>query len=143
MIVDSHNIEFGYELISVLPHAYSLHLQGKLTGTRSGNDTDCLYYFSPKHTINKELRDWHNTPKVNAPNIDIHKNYLVKEDWTPPPLKEKYQNDRFKFDKELVIICNRHNKEWNAEPINIFNEETLAELFDLLKDEMWWLSHHR
>ena len=135
MIVNSENIEFGYELISVLPHAYSLHLQGKLKGTVSGNDTDCLYYFSPKHSINKEERSWFNTPKVNTPNINIHKNYLDKKDWTPPPLKEQYKNDRFQFDKELLVITNRHNIEWEDRPINFFNEETLKELFDLLKNK--------
>lgn len=134
MIVNSHNIEFGYELISVLPHAYSLHLQGKLSGTISGNDTDCLYYFSKKHEINKEKRSWYNTKNVSTPNINIHRHTLDKKDWTPPPLKEQYKNERFKFEKELVIICNRHNIEWEKKPINFFDIPTLESIFELLKD---------
>jgi hypothetical protein len=135
MIVNSENIEFGYELISVLPHAYDLYLQGKLKGTVSGNDTAPFYYFSPSHTINKKERSWYNTEKVKTPNINIHRHTLDKKNWTPPPLKEYYANDELKFDKELLIICNRHNIEWNERPINFFNEETLKELFELLKDK--------
>jgi hypothetical protein len=135
MIVNSENIEFGYELISVLPHAYDLYLQGKLKGTVSGNDTAPLYYFSPSHTINKKERSWYNTEKVKTPNINIHRHTLDKKNWAPPPLKDYYQNDEFKFDKELLIICNRHNIEWDDRPINFFNEETLKELFELLKDK--------
>ena len=73
MKVDSENIEFGYELISVIPYAYYLHTKGKLTETRSGNDTESLYYFSPKHTINTNERAFGNIAKVQAPNKWIHK----------------------------------------------------------------------
>ncbi|HUV84784.1 MAG TPA: hypothetical protein VMV86_03695, partial [Methanosarcinales archaeon] len=106
MIVNSHNIEFGYELISTLPYAYYLHKKGLLKETNSGNDTNCLYYFSPKHTINPEIRSWYNTPKaIGTPNIDIHKPFLNKEQFLVPPLKKKYKNKRFKFEKETIIIC--------------------------------------
>jgi hypothetical protein len=135
MVVNSHNIEFGYELISVLPYAYHLHKEGKLTGTVSGNDTDCLYYFSPDHKINPEQRSWYRTPKVKAPNIDIHKPYLRKEQFLAPPLKEVYANDEFKWDKETIVICNRHNIEWLVGPINFFDLKTLGKLFELLQDK--------
>ena len=133
MIVNSENIEFGYELISALPHEYSLFEQGKLTKTISGFDTKCLYYFSPEHVENKDKRSFYNTPKAkNIPNIDIHKPYLVKKDWKVPPLKNHYQNERFKSKKEYVIICNRVNKEWNTKAINFFDIDTLRELFNIL-----------
>lgn len=135
MIINSHNIEFGYELISVLPYAYNLHLNNKLKGSISGNDTECLYYFSKSHKINKNKRSWYNTEKVTAPNIKIHRNTLDLNEWTPPPLKDHYKNKKFKFKKETVIICNRHNVEWNDKPINFFDEKTLKELFELLKDK--------
>lgn len=135
MIVDSKNIEFGYELISVLPYAYYQYQKGNLTQTISGNDTACLYYFSPKHTINNDKRSWYNTHKVNYPNIKIHKPVLDKTQWIAPPLKQHYANDRFKFEKETVIICNRINNEWGNPPLNYFNLETLKELFELLQDK--------
>lgn len=135
MIVNSENIEFGYELISVLPYAYYLHSKGELTETISGNDTKCLYYFSPKHTINKEIRDWHNTPKVNAPNIKIHVPDLNTKQFLIPPYKEIYKNKEFKFKKEIIVICNRHNIEWSTKPINYFDLDTLESLFKLLQDK--------
>ena len=122
MIVNSHNIEFGYELISVIPYANYLQSKGLLTETISGNDTECLYYFSPKHTINTEPRSWYNTPKCATPNIKIHTNKLDKRQFLAPDYKNRFANDRFKFDKEIVIICNRVNIEWSTKPINYFDD---------------------
>jgi hypothetical protein len=136
MIVNSQNVEFGYELISAIPYAYYLHTKGKLTETISGIDTDCLYYFSPKHTINPEKRSFYNTPNAaKIPNIDIHKSFLYKEEFAVPNYKEKYKNDRFKFNKPSVIICNRINREWGSDPINFFDLPTLEKLFRLLKKD--------
>ena len=134
MIVDSKNIEFGYELISVLPYAYFLHKTGQLKKTISGNDTECLYYFSPDHEINPTERSWFNTPKVNTPNITIHKNYLDTDQFLIPPYKEIYKN-KSKYKKEIVVICNRYNIEWSTKPINYFNLSTLEKLFNLLQDK--------
>lgn len=136
MVVNSENIEFGYELISVLPYAYYLHKTNQLTGTVSGNDTESLYYFSPKHTINPETRNFHNISKVNAPNRKIHVPRLVKSQFLPPPLKQQYQNKiDFRFEKEVVIICNRHNIEWSTRAINYFDLPTLVKMFELLQDK--------
>ena len=134
MIVNSQNTEFAYELISALPYAYYLHSNGLLKGTISAIDTECLYYFSPKHRINPSQRSWYNTPKAKSiPNIDIHKPFLRKEQFLPPPLKKQYANKRFKFDKELVIICNRHNIEWGKKPINYFSLDMLRNMFNLFQ----------
>jgi hypothetical protein len=140
LTVDSKNIEFGYELISTLPYAYYLHDLGILEKTISGNDTECLYYFSPNHEINPNVRSWYNTPQCKCPNINIHKPYLDKTNFLPPPLKEYYQDKLPKkiksiLKKEIVIICNRYNIEWGKKPINYFSIETLRKLFDLLQDE--------
>jgi hypothetical protein len=136
MIVNSQNIEFGYELISALPYAYYLHSKGKLTKTISGNDTECLYYFSPNHEINPAQRSWYNTPKAkDIPNIDIHKPYLNKEQFLAPPLRKQYANKEFKFKKETIVICNRYNIEWGKKPINYFNLETLEQMFKMLQDK--------
>ena len=131
MIVDSKNIEFGYELIAVLPYAYWLNERGLLDGTVSGHDTDCLYYFSKNHTVRNEKRSFYNTNQCTAPNIHIHKPTLKLDQWTPPPLKQRYftkHNDR------LVIVCNRHNIEWNKEPINFFSIDDLTKIFNTLQD---------
>ncbi len=136
MIVNSQNIEFGYELISALPYAYYLHSQGMLEKTISGNDTDCLYYFSPNHEINSAQRSWYNTPKAkDIPNIDIHKPYLNKGQFLPPPLKKQYANKEFKFKKETIVICNRYNIEWGKKPINYFSLKVLKQMFEMLQDK--------
>jgi SepF-like predicted cell division protein (DUF552 family) len=133
MIVDSKNIEFGYELISVIPYAY--YHRSKLKGTVSGNDSAPLYYFSPDHKINTEERKFENIKHVKCPNTWIHKPYLDKKQFKIPPYKEHFANDEFKFEKETVVICNRANIEWNYKMINYFDVDTLRQLFDLLKDQ--------
>lgn len=133
MVVNSENIEFGYELISVIPYAY--YHRDKLKGTVSGNDTESLYYFSPDHKINPEERKFGNISKVKCPNTRIHKPYLDLKEFEIPPYKEIYANDEFKYDKETVIICNRANIEWSYKMINYFDRLTLIELFTLLQDK--------
>lgn len=135
MIIDSKNIEFGYELISVIPYAYYHYTQGNLKGTRSGNDSDPLYYFSPKHEINTEERKFENIKYVDCPNAWIHKPYLDKAQFAIPDYKKRFANTQFKFEKETIVICNRANIEWNYKMINYFDVDTLRKLFDLLKDD--------
>ena len=98
MVVDSLAIEFGYELIQVLPWAYYLHKQGKLTKTVSAVDTDCLYYFSPNHEekyFKRQVTYILDNPKF--PITKVHVPKLDKSQWEAPPLKEYYKNDEFVF----------------------------------------------
>lgn len=140
MIVNSQNIELGYELISVLPYANYLNSLGILEKTISGNDTECLYFFSPKHEINPYPRSFFYNSKCTTPNIRIHVPELDKRNFLPPDLKS-YWSERIpdklrkRFKKELVIICNRHNIEWNHRPINYFDLDTLRKMFILLQDK--------
>ncbi len=133
MIIDSKNIEFGYELISVIPYAYYHRDQLKLTV--SGNDTESLYFFSPKHKINTKERKFEYISEVECPNRSIHKPYLDKTEFEIPPYKEHFANDEFKYDKEIIVICNRANIEWGYKMINYFNVDTLKSLFELLQDK--------
>jgi len=136
MITNSFNIEFGYELIAVVPFAYWLHSQGKLTRTISGKDTDCLYYFSPDHTEVEERRHWDNMKKaLRIPNINIHRPVLDKSRWIPPPYQQVYQNDDFKFDKPTLVVTNKYNREWNRDPINFLDHDTLRWIFDKYQDD--------
>lgn len=138
MIANSFNIEFGYELISNIPYAYWLYKQNLLTETISGVGSEPLYYFSPKHTINTEIRTWNNMFNARAakiPNIYIYKPYLDLSQFCIPPYKEIYKNDKYKYNKFLLCICNRYNKEWNHDPINYFDLECLKHLFETLQDK--------
>lgn len=136
MLVDSFNMEFGYELLSAVPYAYEQYLKGRLTETRSAVDTAPLYYFSPKHTINPSVRGWHNinvARRGGLPYTFIHQ--PEQPDKTFPPYKEVYANKLYKFKKPTLCICNRKNTEWNVEAINFFDEEILDWLFEHLKDQ--------
>jgi hypothetical protein len=136
MKVDSYNIEFGYELLSALPYAYGLHLEGKLTETISGFDTKPLYFFSPKHTERNEPRErsWFNTDnarKQGLPYTTIHRPERPKLNF--PNYKEIYANDIYKWEKPTLVIANRYNREWGCDPINFFDEAILDWLFENLK----------
>lgn len=135
MVVKSHNVEFGYELIAALPYAYSLHLQGKLTGTISGVGSEPLYFFSPDHKIDPSPRDFANTAAAakEIPNMWIHKPKLDKSNWVPPPLKEHYLPMAIWFTKPTVVIYNRYNYEWGKPPINYFDLPTLRSLISMLE----------
>jgi len=134
--VNSYNLEFGYELLSAIPYAYELFLEGKLAETISGYDTEPLYYFSPKHKIDKNVRGWHNINKARRaglPYTYIH-NY-EQPDKKFPPYKEVYANKEYKWDKPTLVIGNRKNVEWGVEAINYFDLEILEWLFTNLKDK--------
>jgi hypothetical protein len=136
--IDSNCIEFGYELLSVLPYTYNLYLKGQLSETISGFDTKCLYFFSPKHTETECQRSWESVIEmrnINFPNIYIHRKELDWEYFSPPPLKEFYLNKSIIFEKETIVIFNRYNNEWGKEPINYLDNQTLDKLFNLLSDK--------
>jgi len=140
-IVTSYNVEFGYELLSTIPYAYWLNEQGLLEETISGKGSEALYYFSPKHTINPKPREWENlhyafsTYNVKTPNFAIHKKYFDFDKFKIPPYKEHFANNKFKYNKPIVCICNRYNDEWGQPPINYFSLDCLSKMFELLKDK--------
>lgn len=137
-IVNSHHVEYGYELLSVLPYAYNRFVSGDLKETISGIDTKCLYYFSPDHKEIPERRAFlniHAAKHDGIPNTVIHRPELDWSQWTPPPLKEHYKSEAITFEKPTVCICNRYTNEWDSEPINFFSIEVLGKLFELLKDK--------
>jgi len=134
--VDAGNVEFGYELISALPYAYFLHQNGLLIETISAVDTEPLYWFSPRHRINESKRTWDNMKNARSiPNIAIHRPSLDFDVWSPPPLKEKYRNNKFVFDKPTLCICNRVNSEWGRGAINYFDTDILQRMFMSLRDK--------
>ena len=50
--------------------------------------------------------------------------------WTPPPYKEHYKNDRFKFDKPVIVISNRYNYEHGKFPRGFFDIQCLYDMFN-------------
>lgn len=145
MIVNSYNCEFGYELISVIPYAYYLHLQGLLTETISAKGSNPFYYFSTKHTINQKQRSWYydKLPAVfymerdGIPNVKIHTSKLDLTRWVPPPYAKYYETD-IKTNKPFYVVFNRYNNEYPAtfnQPMNFFSLEILEEIFKQLRKD--------
>ena len=101
MHVNKFSVEFGYELISCIPYAYWLHERGELESTTSNKGSEALYYFSPNHKINTEKRDFANTHKLinygGVPNAAIHRTFLELDKFCPPPYKEVYANNEYKY----------------------------------------------
>jgi hypothetical protein len=146
MIVNSYNVEFGYELLTAIPYAYYLHTQGLLTGTISGKGSEALYYFSPDHRINPERRCWSNMSefrKSGMPNVWIHRPELNTDQFAVPPYREQFSHVIQTPEKPIVCICNRYNDEWNTGgPINYFDLECLDRLFGMLKEKytvIYWV----
>ncbi len=139
-VVDSYNIELGYELLSAVPYAYELHLNGRLNGTRSGTLSESFYPFSPRHEINPEPRSWYNTSRagmgsraknlIGLPWVDIHKPEQPHKVF--PDYRKYYEAMR--FDKPTLCICNRANIEWDHSVINYFDADILDWMFAALKE---------
>jgi len=138
--VNSFNCEFGYELISVIPYAYWLYLQGRLKETISAKGTEFFYYFSPKHTINPIKRNSLSNLKIKTPNGNIHIKKLDKSQFSIPDYRKQFANETFEFEKPIVVISNRYNNEWSYHPdlgmpINFFSLKTLEKLFKILQNK--------
>ena len=127
--------EFGFILWYFLPKAYYLHTQNKLESTVTRIGMKDLFYFSKNHS---EVNVVHDPPSF-FPNsrtcYQFNPPDFTKNDWLPPPLKEKYKNDRFVFEKPIVTIHNKNTLEWWDGPFNYFNAEYLDKIIETLKEK--------
>jgi hypothetical protein len=126
--------EFGFILWYYLPVAYHQYLEGNLKSTASKIGSGPVFYFSPNHTeVNKHF----DPPLLHHYLTTEHKNVcyglnspkFTNDKWTPPPLKEFYKNDKYKYDKPILTIHNKNTKEWGRHPHNYFNSEILEKMF--------------
>jgi hypothetical protein len=129
--VISFNGEFAPELQFVLPFAYWHYKNGTLKATRSSKYTSELYFFSPDHQESFEKRVTDGNYNFETPRILYSHNYNMKK-WLPVPLKEKYRNDIFVYEKPILVIANRYNMEWDGPPICFFDIPTLEFVFENL-----------
>jgi hypothetical protein len=110
--------EMAFELLAVVPYAYWLHRQGRLEFTASTADTRCLYYFSPHHEERPGPRraiaiTEYPVGEKGAVFYDrlafpVH---LDTSRWLTPPYREVYRDDRFRFDRETCVVCNKTSDE--------------------------------
>jgi hypothetical protein len=129
--------EFGPELQTVIPYAYYLWQHHALEKTVSARDTKCLYYFSENHEERYAVRRFMKPPErlsQGIPNPDEHVPRLNLAQWTAPPYKTKFRNERFVWAKEPVIISNKFNQEWCGPPRNYIDLPELERILILLQD---------
>jgi hypothetical protein len=135
--------EFAFELLAVIPYAYWLHRQGQLQGTVAAPDTRCLYYFSRNHEERPVRRRY--VPITEYP---IGEGGTVRYDrksfpavldtrrWLPPPYKEVFLDDRFRWSREPCIVNNKTTDEyylWHRAPTNFLRTELLLEAIGKLR----------
>jgi len=166
MIVDTHP-EFGIELVLTTPYAYWLHTQGQLDTVYTTKGMKPFYYFCDNviekyehRTIdNKEANmpslpnGWlhHNADAVMGKDYSLLSNeekaqvngVLDYSEWTSPPFETIYKNDRFVFDKPIVVINNCFNVESNTKPTRYFSIECLYEMFSCLTEKGYLVIYHR
>lgn len=136
--------EFAFELLAVVPYAYWLHRQGQLEFTVSCPDTRCLYYFSPHHEERPVERSY--VPITEYP---IGLGGLLRYDrkgfpatldtgkWLPPPYRQIYRDDRFRWSKATCIVCNKATDEqylWHRAPTNFMDAELLLSVIGKLRE---------
>jgi hypothetical protein len=130
--------EFAFELLSVIPYAYWLFKNNLLKETISAKSTKSLYYFSKNHKELYKKRSFN--PISEYPLGTMETSRIIETKWLPPPYKEIYKNEVFKYDKPLLIICNKYHREHCYRPapgevINYLPIKVLFELIEILKDK--------
>ncbi|MDP9176536.1 MAG: hypothetical protein M3O61_02545 [Gemmatimonadota bacterium] len=135
--------EFAFELLAVIPYAYWLHKQGRLEFTVSTGDTRALYYFSPCHEDREVTRSY--VPITEYPvgvrgavryDRKAFPSSLDTARWLPPPYKSVYDDGRFRWAREAVIVCNKYSDErylWHRAPANFIDTGTLLKLIGKLR----------
>jgi hypothetical protein len=164
--IDIH-CEFGVELVLATPYAYWLHTQNKLGNVYVAKDMKPFYYFSDKVIEKYSHRTIDNSAAGldSFPNNWLHHNamsifgkdyselteqeqnesngFLDYTQWTPPPFSEIYKNDRFVFDKEIVVINNSFNIEAGSLPTRYFSIECLYQMFNSLIEKGYKIIYRR
>jgi hypothetical protein len=132
--------EFGNEVICYIPYYYYLYSKNLLFDNKitTYKGMECYYYFmnSENIIIKEDIRHW--ICPAQRPllvNNNEHVNQFNSDFWLPPPYKSIFRNDIFLFEKPLLIIHNKYNKEWGLNPFNYINIDTLDILFNTLKEK--------
>ncbi|GAB3718520.1 hypothetical protein [Spirosoma lituiforme] len=131
-VVDFHG-EFDQELRYVLPFAYWHYLNGTLKQTISSSNTKPFYFFSENHTEKYEKRVWQaGYGYYEVPNMTHSPSFSFTK-WARVPLKSHYKNDRFVFEKPILVIANKYNIEWDKPPVNFLDIPALNRIVSMFK----------
>lgn len=132
--------EFGIEIIFYVGYYFYLFsnelLFDNVITTYEG--MEAYYYFVRKEQLvfKKCKRQWVN-PKIDCvmKYCSLDKNSINLSCWLSPNYKKYYKNNLFKYDKELLIISNKHNIEWGSPPINFIDICCLEKIINKLSDK--------
>ena len=166
MIVDTHP-EFGIELVLSVPYAYWLHTQNKIDKVITSKGMKPFYYFCndveekyQQRTIDNAAaglgslpNDWlhHNATAMfgksyndlNEDEKNKANGVLDYKKWSPPPFKDYYKNDIFKFDKEIIVINNSCQPHSGTHSTRYFSIECLYEIFTYLTEKGYKVIYNR
>lgn len=123
--------EFGFECLFGLPYAHYLSVNNQLRHTKGVRGSSPFYFFSPKHIelpINRSDRESYPLLPINRP----HTRQLNQNLWCPPPYKEYYKNDVFRYKKPTLVVANKYNSEWDGPPVNYLDLDMLRYIFETL-----------
>ncbi len=135
--------EFAFELLAVIPYAYWLHRQGRLAFTESTADTRSLYWFSPDHRERPVDRRY--VPVTEYPagvagtlryDRTAFPEALDTSRWTPPPYRDVYRDERFRFERPTCVVCNKATGEhylWHRSMTNHLPDDVLLDLVGRLR----------
>jgi hypothetical protein len=110
--------EFAFELLAVIPYAFWLHANGLLETTASTPDTRCLYYFSKRHEERPVRRRYIPITEypIGEPGPLYYDQYAFPTSidtrrWLPPPYKQAFRSERFRWTRETCVVCNKASDE--------------------------------
>ena len=130
VIIDAQGVEFGYELVLVVPLVYKHYLNNDKVTVITNKGMKCFYYFLPedciieKYTERKYIGNYRHG-KLHAKNL---------KNETFPDYKSQFKNKKLKtsFEKDILIVNNKYNTEWGRNPVNFIDLDTLSEIFKIL-----------
>lgn len=146
------NGEFGYELFAAVPLVNWFKEQGYDVEVYSSIGAGLLY---PNIKVNEVYKRRVQFLHLEIDNELYYKQFdhvagvfskpvvgdkLMWEDkWSPPDLKSHYKTKfnwvSLKFDKPLLIISNKYQEEWEGDPVNYINLDSLKIIFELCRDK--------
>ena len=132
--------EYGNENIIYIPYYHYLFKNNLLFENKIQTYKGMIshYYFLPENQIieKEEKRIW-TAPNENflcVNNSDYYYKFNKKY-WLPPNYKMHYKNNLFNFDKEILVINNKFNNEWNNGPVNYLSIDILEKIFFQLSNK--------
>lgn len=138
MLIVEEFSEYTWDMIRGLPKAYHEKLTSGMVEVHCKPTLGGLYYFADKVVeIKRKLT------LNDIASYDKEGPAWIRENWTPPPMKEYYAEKskavfkalNLKFDKPTIAIQNKYTTEWWRPPANFIPVDVLNELVALLKQK--------